>query len=105
VEQYATKFIELPRFAPYLVPIEDLKVRKFERDLQPRIMNRVVGLEIGNLTDLISRALVIEPTLKISAEDFNQKKRNALQGNYYGEQPSHANKRRFNHPPERNHAP
>ncbi|XP_062158745.1 uncharacterized protein LOC133866223 [Alnus glutinosa] len=55
--------------------------------------------------DLVSKASMIERTLKINAEDFNQKKRNASQGNHYGEQPPHVNKRRFNHPPERNHAP
>jgi len=48
VEQYAAKFIKLSQFAPYLVPTEDLKARKFERGLQPRIMNRVVSFEIGN---------------------------------------------------------
>jgi hypothetical protein len=46
VEQYAARFIELSRFAPYLVPKKDLKARKFERGLQPKIMNQVVGFEI-----------------------------------------------------------
>jgi len=31
VEQYATKFVELLRFAPYLVTTEELKARKFEK--------------------------------------------------------------------------
>jgi len=56
VEQYAARFIELSRFAPYLVPTEDLKARKFERGLQPRIMNQVVAFEIGNLTELVNKA-------------------------------------------------
>jgi hypothetical protein len=46
VAQYAARFIELSRFTPYLVPTEDLKERKFERGLQPKIMNQVVGFEI-----------------------------------------------------------
>jgi hypothetical protein len=75
VEQYAAKFIELSRFAPYLISTEDLKARKFERGLQPRIMNQVVGFEISNLSDLISKASVIERTFKINAEYFNQRKR------------------------------
>ncbi|XP_059455138.1 uncharacterized protein LOC132185376 [Corylus avellana] len=33
VEQYAAKFIELSRFAPYLVSTEELTARKFERGL------------------------------------------------------------------------
>jgi hypothetical protein len=71
VEQYAARFIELSRFTSYLVPTEDLKARKFERGLQPRIMNQVVGFEIGNLTDLVNKVAVIERTLKINAEHFN----------------------------------
>jgi hypothetical protein len=62
------------------VPTEDLKVKKFERGLQPRIMNQVVGFEIGNLMDLASKAEVIERTLKINAEYFNQKKRKSVWG-------------------------
>jgi hypothetical protein len=105
VEQYAAKFIELSRFAPYLVATEELKARKFERGLHPRIMNQIVGFEINNLSDLISKASVIERTQKINAEYFNQKKRSAPQGNRHGGPPQHANKRRFYQPPMRNNAP
>jgi len=67
VKQYTAKFIELSRFAPYLVPTKDLKARNFDRGLQPRIMNQVVSFEIGNLTGLVSKAAVIQRTLKINA--------------------------------------
>jgi hypothetical protein len=96
VEEYAAKFIELSRFAPYLVSTEELKARKFERGLQPRIMNQIVGFEIGILTDLIDKAAVIERTQKINSEYFNQKKRTAPQSNHSEGQPYHANKKRFN---------
>ena len=62
VEEYVAKFIELSRFVPYLVSTEELKARKFERGLQPRIMNQIVGFEIGILTDLINKAAVIQRT-------------------------------------------
>ncbi|XP_062145283.1 uncharacterized protein LOC133852534 [Alnus glutinosa] len=42
VEQYATKFIELSLFAPYLIMTEELKAMKFEKGLYPRILNYVV---------------------------------------------------------------
>jgi hypothetical protein len=71
VEEYAAKFIELSRFTPYLVSTEELKARKFERGLQPRIMNQIVGFEIGILTDLINKAAIIEWTQKINSEYFN----------------------------------
>jgi hypothetical protein len=60
VEQYASKFIELSWFTPYLIPREDLKARKFEIGLQPRILNQVVGFEIGNLTNQVSKVTMIE---------------------------------------------
>jgi hypothetical protein len=82
VEQYASKFIELSRFSPYLVFIEELKARKFECGLNPRVMNQIVGFEIGNFIDLINKASVIERTQKTNAKYFNQKKRNAPQGNH-----------------------
>ena len=62
VEEYVAKFIELSRFTPYLVSIEELKARKFERGLQPRIMNQIVGFEIGILTYLINKVAIIERT-------------------------------------------
>jgi hypothetical protein len=80
IEQYTIKFVELPQFATYLVTTKDLKAMKFKRGLQPRIVNQVVGFEICNLMDLVSKASMIERTLKINAEYFNQKKRNAPQG-------------------------
>ncbi len=87
VEQYATKFIQLSQFSFYLVSTEKLKARKFERGLNPRVMNQVMGFKIGNLMDLISKASVIEQMQKTNSEYFNQKKRSAPQGNRYGGQP------------------
>jgi hypothetical protein len=105
VEEYAAKFIELSRFAPYLVSTEELKARKFERGLQPRIMNQIVGFEIGILTDLVNKAAIIERTQKINSEYFNQKKRTAPQSNRSEGQPYHANKKKFNQPTGRNYKP
>jgi hypothetical protein len=62
VEEKTAKFIELSRFTPYLVSTKKLKARKFERGLQPRIMNQIVGFEIGILTDLINKVVIIEWT-------------------------------------------
>jgi hypothetical protein len=107
VEEYAAKFIELSRFAPYLVSTEELKARKFELGLQPRIMNQIVGFEIGILTvtDLINKAAVIERTQKINSEYFNQKKRTAPQNNRSEGQPYHANKKRFKQPTGKGYKP
>ncbi|XP_059441934.1 uncharacterized protein LOC132174267 [Corylus avellana] len=82
VEQYPAKFIELSRFAPYLVFTEELKARKLDQ-----------------------QATVVERTQKINSEYFNQKKRTAPQGNCSGGQSFHANKRRLNQLVERSYTP
>ncbi|XP_057954209.1 uncharacterized protein LOC131148506 [Malania oleifera] len=43
VSQYAARFIKLSRFAPYLVPDEERKVRKFEEGLRQSLFEQVVG--------------------------------------------------------------
>jgi hypothetical protein len=68
-------------------------------------MNQVVGVKIGNLTNLVNKAAVIERTLKINAEYLNQKKRSAPQGSRYGGHSHDHNKRRFNLTVRRNIAP
>jgi hypothetical protein len=61
-------------------------------------MNQIVGFEIGILTDLINKVVVIKRTQKINSEYFNQKKKTTPQGNRSGGQPYHVNKKRFNQP-------
>jgi hypothetical protein len=111
VEQYAAKFIELSRFAPHLVSTGELEARKFERGLQPRIMNLVVGFQINDLTDLVDKAAIIEQTQNAnsgySSQNTNsgyshQRKRNAPQWSHSGEQ---SNKKRFHQTPQRNFTP
>jgi hypothetical protein len=56
VSQYAGRFNELVRFAPYLVADEENQVRKFEQGLNPRIHDRVVCLEICDFVELVNKA-------------------------------------------------
>jgi hypothetical protein len=98
VEQYAAKFIELSRFAPYLITTEELKAKKFEKGLHLQILDRVAGFELNNLADLISKASVGERTWKTNVEFYNQqKKRVVLQGNRTSGHHNYPNKRRNNH--------
>jgi hypothetical protein len=46
VTQYAGRFNELARFAPYMVADEENQVRKLEQGLNPRIHDHVVCFEI-----------------------------------------------------------
>ncbi|KAF5458612.1 hypothetical protein F2P56_022629 [Juglans regia] len=48
VEQYATRFIELGKFAPHLIITKKMQAQNFQRGLQPRIHNYVIGFCINN---------------------------------------------------------
>jgi hypothetical protein len=67
VAQYAGRFNELARFAPYMVADEENRVRKFEQGLNPRIHNRVVCFEIRNFVDLVNKASIVEESVKKNA--------------------------------------
>ncbi|XP_041011335.1 uncharacterized protein LOC121255117 [Juglans microcarpa x Juglans regia] len=75
VAQYATKFMELSRFASYLIPDEEKKAEKFERGLDCRILERVRTLRIRSFTELVTRATIAEEDLQENIEYNNQRKR------------------------------
>jgi hypothetical protein len=64
VAQYAGRFNELARFAPYMVADEENRVRKFEQGLNPRIHDRVLCFEIRNFVDLVNKASIAEESVK-----------------------------------------
>jgi len=61
------KFIDLSRFAPYLIPNEIMKAQKFEEGLNPVILDGVVGLEVKDFVELVGKAMKIEANLKRQA--------------------------------------
>ncbi|XP_042956228.1 uncharacterized protein LOC122292086 [Carya illinoinensis] len=75
IHQYALKFIELSRFAPYLIPDESRKAQKFERGLHPQILDRLIALKLGNFDALVDRAMILEEYLQSREEQFDKKKR------------------------------
>ncbi|XP_035540239.1 uncharacterized protein LOC118344220 [Juglans regia] len=77
VHQYAARFIELSRFAAYLIPDEEKKARKFEQGLNERIYERIVGFQIRNFSELVDKATVFERSLQRSATLLEQRKRTA----------------------------
>ncbi|XP_057975932.1 uncharacterized protein LOC131163352 [Malania oleifera] len=68
VQQYAVKFMELSRFAPFMVPNEFQKARWFERGLKLRIHEQVVVLKVQSFSELVDRAAVAKLSLQRSAE-------------------------------------
>jgi hypothetical protein len=49
MDQYATRFTKLSRFAPNLIPDEEKKAQKLERDLNLFINNQIAYLVVKRL--------------------------------------------------------
>ncbi|XP_057972755.1 uncharacterized protein LOC131160897 [Malania oleifera] len=62
-DPYAAKFMELSRFAPFMVPDEFQKARWFERGLKPRIHEQVAVLKVRSFSELVDRATMQELSL------------------------------------------
>ncbi|XP_041027021.1 uncharacterized protein LOC121267242 [Juglans microcarpa x Juglans regia] len=74
VHQYAARYVELSRFASYLIPDEEKKTRKFEEGLNNQIYERVVVLQIQNFSKLVDKATIVEQSFKKSVELQEQRK-------------------------------
>ncbi|KAF5442826.1 hypothetical protein F2P56_035444 [Juglans regia] len=84
VHQYAAKFIEISRFATYLIPDKEKKARKFEQGLNEKLYERVVGFQIQNFSEMVNKATAFERTLQRSAAMHEQRKRATSSGYHSG---------------------
>ncbi|XP_057976016.1 uncharacterized protein LOC131163446 [Malania oleifera] len=75
LQPYVAKFMELSRFAPFMVPDEFQKARWFERGLKLRINEQVVVLKVQSFSELVDRATVAELSLQRSVEMAERRKR------------------------------
>ncbi|XP_075665041.1 uncharacterized protein LOC142634634 [Castanea sativa] len=53
VEEYAAKFVELSRFAPYLIPDESKKVKKFREGLDGRIRPLIIAFGVDTFIEAV----------------------------------------------------
>ncbi|XP_057975318.1 uncharacterized protein LOC131162730 [Malania oleifera] len=75
VQQYATKFIELSQFAPYIVSDEAKKARMFERGLRRDIYKQVVVLNMQGYSESVDRAIVGKESEQKDVGALSQRKR------------------------------
>ncbi|XP_057982395.1 uncharacterized protein LOC131167617 [Malania oleifera] len=77
VGEYVAKFVELSRFAPFMIPNKARKTEIFEKGLQRKIFEPVVEFQVQNFSDLVDKASVLEKCLQGSIEPSEQRKRPA----------------------------
>ena len=53
MEEYATKFVKLSRFTPYLIPDESKKVKKFREGLNGRIHPLIIASRMDTFTEAV----------------------------------------------------
>lgn len=74
--------MELAKFAANLIPNEESKVERFENGLNPRIMERVICLEIKDYARLVEVASLAERGIRESTAAYDLKKRSKQQMSY-----------------------
>ncbi|XP_059433794.1 uncharacterized protein LOC132166943 [Corylus avellana] len=75
VVQYSTKFMELSRYAPTLIPNDWAKAEKFLDGLSGRIKERISINEIKEYSKAVHAAMIAEQAIKEAAAEYVQKKR------------------------------
>jgi hypothetical protein len=53
VEQYSNEFQRLSRYAPNLIPDEELKVERFHDGLAPQILERIIFVKVTDYTEMV----------------------------------------------------
>ncbi|XP_057979122.1 uncharacterized protein LOC131165395 [Malania oleifera] len=84
VQQYAAKFQELSRFAPFMIPDEAKKAWKFQRGLRSEIRKRTAILQLQDFATLVDKATVAEESLLEDVEVQVLKKRSAPPSSSFG---------------------
>ena len=64
VEQYATKFIELPRFGPHLILTEAKKSSRFQKGLNERFRHHLIASGVDNYVESVKRVMRLEEDFK-----------------------------------------
>ena len=72
VMAYEVKFIELARYAPYIVDTEERKARKFKDGLRGNIKNRLELIQLSTYAKVVNLALLA----KKSNEEYYQARDN-----------------------------
>ncbi|XP_023918032.1 uncharacterized protein LOC112029576 [Quercus suber] len=85
MEEYATKFVELSCFAPYLIPDEPKKVSKFHKGLNDRIRPHIIASRVGTFTKIVKRAVSLEEDFKCNLGSKNDEKKQEPSGFQHGE--------------------
>ena len=75
MEQYAAKFVELSRFASYLILDESKKVKKFREGLNGRIRPLIIASGVDTFAEAVKRAMSLEEDFKYNPSSKESEKK------------------------------
>ncbi|XP_021837979.1 uncharacterized protein [Spinacia oleracea] len=96
VNEYYTKFIELMRFAPEIVPTEAIKAQRFEQGLTLTLQGKLGGVNFESLDDVYGRAAHLYG-IKGRELDGNSGEKRKGNGNFQGNEKKPKLDGDFNH--------
>ena len=85
VEEYATNFVELSRFALYLISDESKKVKKFREGLNGRIRPLIIASGVDTFTEAVKRAMSLEEDSKYQPGSNENRKKQGSPSSHHGE--------------------
>jgi len=84
VLEYASKFMELSRFAPAFVADERLKMNRFEARLNPTIKERMSVRQYASYIDVYDTTINVERAMKERSHYFNEQRGTKRKGDNQG---------------------
>lgn len=74
VAEYAAKFNELSRFAPYQVSTDERKAKRFKQGLKPQLYSRVSLFQLKTFEAVMEKAVLVEGGDEVLTK-FNQEQK------------------------------
>ncbi|XP_030958976.1 uncharacterized protein LOC115980923 [Quercus lobata] len=89
MEEYVAKFVELSRFAPYLISDESKKVKKFREGLNGRIHPLIIASRVDTFTEAVKRAMNLEEDFKYNPNSKESEKKQGPFNSQHGKGQGH----------------
>ena len=89
VGEYVAKFVELSRFASYLIPDESKKVKKFREGLNDRIRPLIIASGVDTFTEAVKRAMSLKEDSKNNPSSKESEKKQGPFNSQHGKGQGH----------------
>ena len=88
-EEYVAKFVELSRFAPYLIPDESKRVKKFREGLNDRIRPLIIAFGVDTFMEVVKRAMSLEIDFRYNPNSKESEKKQGSFNSQHGKGQGH----------------